>query len=115
MEHFIAEELDLKFDRINATIESQRVGMTDPKKPRVQRIAIFFYALSSAGLVTLSVVRLFSSLTIPVLIFVGSFIASLFVWNWILFVRRTELNKKLPISSKELHSRTKEFYDSLPR
>src|SRR5579863_4466475 len=49
------------------------------------------------------------------LIFAGAYCAAYFVWNWIFFERTAELDKKLPITSKELRRRTKEFYDNLPR
>jgi hypothetical protein len=48
-------------------------------------------------------------------IFVGAYVASYLVWNWTFFERPAELKKKMPISSKELQRRTKEFYDNLPR
>ena len=92
--------------------------MTEPKRTRVQRIGIGLYALCAAVLVTIAMPKLPPSpyfRVILVLFSVVFFVASLFVWNWILFVRPTELNKKLPISSKELRRRKKEFYDSLPR
>jgi 4-hydroxybenzoate polyprenyltransferase len=37
-----------------------------------------------------------------------------FAWR-VYFERPKELDKKIPISSKELRRRKKEFYDSLPR
>jgi len=35
--------------------------------------------------------------------------------RWVFFQRRAELNKKIPVSSKELRKRKKEFFDSLER
>jgi hypothetical protein len=38
-----------------------------------------------------------------------------FVWRWVFFERSAELDKKIPVSSKELRKRKKEFFDSLER
>jgi hypothetical protein len=90
--------------------------MTGPKKSRVQRIGVVFYALCSAVLVAIAIPEVPSGSYFRVLLLLFSvvfFVASLYVWNWVFFIRPTELNKKLPIGSKELRRREKAFYDRL--
>jgi len=36
-----------------------------------------------------------------------------FVWRWVFFERGPELDRKIPVSSKELRRRNKEFFDDL--
>jgi hypothetical protein len=36
-----------------------------------------------------------------------------FVWRWVFFERGPELDRKIPVSSKELRRRKKEFFDDL--
>jgi hypothetical protein len=47
-------------------------------------------------------------------IFLGSWVASYFVGDWMMFERPAELRKKFSTSSKELRRREKESYDNLP-
>ena len=95
--------------------------MTEMKKAgwidSIQRVGAWICALPSATMVTF-VIRDFNPLLgagAVFLIFSGAYFACYLVWYWILFVRPTELSKKLPISSDELRRQRKEFYDNLPR
>jgi len=50
-----------------------------------------------------------------VVIFVAMWILFRIFWGWVFFQRRAELDKKIPVRSKELRKRKKEFFDSLER
>jgi hypothetical protein len=49
------------------------------------------------------------------LIFVVLALAFYVLWIWVFFEHPTEIAKKLPISSKELRRKKKEFFDNLPK
>jgi hypothetical protein len=68
-----------------------------------------------ATLVTVMVRGLWRGLhiTLTLLLFVGLWIAFYFAGVWASTERRAELDRKFPISSKELRKRKKEFYDWL--
>jgi hypothetical protein len=89
----------------------------DAKKNRVQRIGVWFYAVASALLLMIGVPHFSTKMGLlpTTLIFSGLFIGFYFAWRWVFFERLDELDKKFPVSSKELRRRKKEFYDSLPR
>jgi len=50
-----------------------------------------------------------------VVIFVAMWIPFRIFWGWVFFQRRAELDKKIPVRSKEMRKRKKEFFDSLER
>ena len=50
-------------------------------------------------------------IALVILIFIGLGVGFYFVGIWAVVDRPAELNKKFPISSKELRRRKKEFYD----
>jgi hypothetical protein len=93
--------------------EPPKTGWRD----RIRPFGLLMYAMASAVLTILAiwpldiVVRLRSLL----LTFTGLCIAYYFVWKWFFYERPAELEKKLPITSKELRRRKREFYDNLPR
>jgi hypothetical protein len=89
----------------------------DAKKNRVQRIGVWFYAVASALFVMIGVPHFSPKMGLlpTILILSCLFIGFYFAWRWVFFERQDELNKKFPVSSKELRRRKKEFYDSLPR
>jgi hypothetical protein len=89
--------------------------MIEPKRSLLQQIGIALCALPFAALVT--VVFRTSSQFRPILgiVFVVAYCVSYLVLYWVFFTRPEYLRKKLPISSKELQRRTKEFYENLPR
>jgi hypothetical protein len=91
--------------------------MAGLQESRVNRIAAWLYGLSSAALATLAIREFLPSLGIRpfALIFFGLWIVSVFAWRWIFFDRPRELDRKMPISSRELRKRKKEFFDRLPR
>jgi len=89
--------------------------VAEPRPTVVQRIGVALCALPCAVFITI-VFNLGAQLRpIVAVIFLVSFCACYLVWYWIFFTRSEELKKKLPISSKELQRKTKEFYDGLPR
>jgi hypothetical protein len=49
------------------------------------------------------------------LIFAILAVAFYVLWMWVFFEHPAEIAKKLPISSKELHRKKKEFFDNLPK
>ena len=88
--------------------------MLGESKPLVQRVATWLYALASAVLALVA----FHPNVRPIfllVIFVAMWILFRIVWGWVFFQRRAELDKKIPVSSKELRKRKKEFFDSLER
>jgi hypothetical protein len=93
--------------------------MTEPGKigwrRRIRLFGNWIYSLASASLVMLATSPLYAALRIRsvLLIFIGLCVAFYFVWNWVLYERPAELEKKLPISSKEFRRRKKELYDWL--
>jgi hypothetical protein len=95
--------------------------MMEPKKTgwryRIRPFGSLMYAIGSAGLTTAAIWPLYPTFRprAMLLIFVGFCVVFFFVWNWVFYERPAELDKKLPISSRELRRRKKEFYDSLPR
>jgi hypothetical protein len=52
-------------------------------------------------------------IALTLLVFTGLFVGLYFAGFWALVDRPDELNKKFPISSKELRRRKKEIYDWL--
>jgi ATP/ADP translocase len=88
-----------------------------PHKSVLFRVGVGITALAPATFLTILIDKLRPNLrpSAVFLIFVGAYVASYFVWGWIFFERAAELQKKIPISSKELQRRTKEFYKNLPR
>jgi hypothetical protein len=85
--------------------------MRDQSKSLVQRIGAWLYALASAVLALVA----FHPNVRPIflfVIFVAMWLLFRIVWGWIFFQRRAEL---IPVSSKELRKRKKEFFDSLER
>jgi hypothetical protein len=88
-----------------------------PRKRLFVRIGITATALPAATLLTVLIRSMNPGLRpgAVFVIFLGACIACYLVWNWIFFERAAELEKRIPISSKELRRRTKEFYDNLPR
>jgi hypothetical protein len=79
------------------------------KKGMDQAYAVFM-ATIYAGLITGGVDRLVS-IRAEITVFLASWAVIYFVGLWIR--SRAELNKKIPVSSKELHRRKKRFYDWL--
>jgi hypothetical protein len=97
-------------------VEDRHTAQPPQKRRMLFRVGVGICSLAPAMFVTLLIGRLSSPLKggALFLIFVGAYLASYSVWNWVFFERPAELNKKMPISSKELRRRTKEFYDNLP-
>jgi len=88
--------------------------MQGETRPSVQRVGAWLYALASAVLALVA----FHPNVRPiflVVIFVVMLVLFRSVWGWIFFQRRVELDKNLPVSSKELRKRKKEFFDNLER
>ena len=88
--------------------------MKGDSKPLVQRVATWLYALASAVFALVA----FHPNVRPiflVVIFVAMWIPFRIFWGWVFFQRRAELDKKIPVRSKELRKRKKEFFDSLER
>ena len=86
-----------------------------PKRNRVQRVAVWLYALFAAVLTTLVIFQVKPQIhpfSLAV-VFGILFFAFLCAWRWLFFERIAELDRKIPISSKELRKRKKEFFDSL--
>jgi hypothetical protein len=98
-------------------VENRHTAQPRQKRRMLFRVGVGICSLPPAIFMTLLIGRLNPSLkgSALLLIFAGACVASYFVWNWMFFERPAELNKKIPISSKELRGRTKEFYDNLPR
>jgi hypothetical protein len=44
-----------------------------------------------------------------------SYAVGCYFWKWLLFDRSSEMQRKLPISSREHRENRKRFYDELPR
>jgi hypothetical protein len=94
--------------------------MTKPKKPgwrsQIRPIGTAMYAIASAFLTVIAVWQFHASARVlPVLlIFVGLCVMFYFVWYWVFYERPAELEKRLPVSSKELRRRKKEFFENLP-
>ena len=82
-------------------------------KKSIARISGVLYAAVFGSLITFGIHAHWSSMSTALLIPLSAavFVAFYFVGRWIEL--SSELNKKLPTSSKELRRRTKEFYDSL--
>ena len=93
--------------------------MTEPKKTawrsRIRPFGSLMYAMGSAGLTTVAIWPLYPTPRPRALLltFVGLCLGFYVMWNWAFYERPAELDKKLPISSKERRWRKKEFYDSL--
>jgi hypothetical protein len=88
--------------------------MHGESKPLVQRLGSWLYALASAVLALVA----FHPNVRPIfllVIFVPMWLLFRIVWGWIFFQRRAELDKKIPVTSRELRKRKKEFFDSLER
>ena len=83
-------------------------------KPLLQRVATWLYGLASAVL-ALVAFHLNVRPIFLVVIFVAMWILFRIFWGWVFFQRRAELDKKIPVRSKELRKRKKEFFDSLER
>ena len=91
--------------------------MTRIGKPRVQRVAAWLYALSSAALTVGAFGGLYPSFRPRslLIVFLVLWILFSFVWRWVFFERGPELKKRIPVSSKELRRRKKEYFDDLQR
>jgi hypothetical protein len=91
--------------------------MTRAGKLRVQRLGIWLYALASAVLIIVAFGGLYPDFRPRslLLVFVVLFILFSWVWRWVFFERGPELKKKIPVSSKELRRKKKEFFDDLQR
>jgi hypothetical protein len=85
------------------------------KRTVVQLVGICLIALPFPVFLTLAIAVRHPSRALALVVFVASLCASGLVMEWLFFTRPEELKKKLPISSKELRRKTKDFYDSLPR
>jgi hypothetical protein len=88
--------------------------MTGPKRLLLHRIGIILLALLFAVPVTFAFSRNSHPYPILPVVFVARLCASILVLNWVFFTEPERLKKKLPISSKELHRREREFFDKLP-
>jgi hypothetical protein len=88
--------------------------MTGPKRLLLHRIGIILLALPFAVPVTFAFSRNSHPYPILPVVFVAPLCASILVLNWVFFTGPERLKKKLPISSKELHRRKREFFDKLP-
>ena len=88
--------------------------MQGENKPSVQRVGAWLYALASAVLALVGFHPKVRPLFLAV-IFVVMLVLFRIAWGWIFFQRRAELDKKIPVSSKELRKRKKEFFDNLER
>ena len=88
---------------------------TPPKRSLLQRIGACLCGLPFAVFVTVALDQNPKFHPIIWVVFIGAFCVSALVMDWLFFARTEELRKKLPISSKELQRKTKEFYDNLPR
>jgi putative flippase GtrA len=91
--------------------------MAKLKTNSVGHVGAALYALSFAVLTTLAIRQFDPGLGIRsvLAILVGFCVAFFFLWEWIFFERRNELDKKLPVGSKELRRRKQEFFDTPPR
>jgi DMSO reductase anchor subunit len=89
--------------------------MAEGKRSFVQLVGICLIALPFPVFLTLVFAVRHASRLLLLVVFVASLYASALVMEWIFFTRPAELKKKLPVNSKELRRKTKEFYDSLPR
>ena len=88
--------------------------MKGESKPLVQRVGTWLYALASAVLALAA----FHPNVRPIfllVIFVAMWLVFRIVWGWVFFQRRAELDKEIPVSSKELRKRKKDYLDSLER
>lgn len=92
--------------------------MIEPNKTgwpwSVRRLGSWLYSIGSALLVT-TLIRGSNPTLRPgtILLIIGGFcVAFYFLWTWVFFERPAELDKKLPINSKELRRKRKEFFDS---
>jgi hypothetical protein len=84
-------------------------------KPRVQRVGAWLYALGSAVLTVVAIEPIYPAIrprSLLIVFFLLWFLFS-FVWRWVFFERGPELDRKIPVSSKELRRRKKEFFDDL--
>ena len=91
---------------------NERVGMS--KCLLAKRVAAWLCALAFAVLALVA----FHPNVRPIfllVIFVAMWVLFRIVWGWVFFQRRAELDKKIPVSSKELRKRKKKFFDSLQR
>jgi hypothetical protein len=89
--------------------------MAEGKRTIVQLVGICLMALPVPVFLTLSFAARHAAWYLLFIVFVGSLCASALVMEWVFFRRPAELKKKLPIGSKELRRKRKEFYDNLPR
>ena len=91
--------------------------MTRTGKPRVQRIGAWLYALAFAVLTIVAFGGLYPHFRARALLvaFFALWILFSFVWRWVFFERGPELDKKIPLSSKELRRRKKAYFDDLQR
>jgi len=89
--------------------------MTRTGKPRVQRAGVWLSALGSAVMTIVAFGGLYPDFRprYLVVVFFLLWILFIFVWRWVFFERPAELDRKIPISSKELRRRKKAFFDSL--
>jgi hypothetical protein len=91
--------------------------MTRIGKPRVQRVGAWLYALFSAALTIAAFGGLYPNFRPRslLIVFLVLWILFSFVWRWVFFERGPELKNKIPVSSKELRKRKKEYFDDLQR
>jgi len=91
--------------------------MSRTGKPRVQRVGAWLYALGSAVLTVVAFGGLYPDFRPRFLLiaFLVLWILFSFGWRWVFFERGPELDKKIPVSSKELRRRKKEYFDDLQR
>jgi hypothetical protein len=84
-------------------------------KPRVQRVGAWLYALGSAALTIAVFGGLYPAFRPRslLIVFLVLWILFSFVWRWVFFERGPELNKKIPVTSRELRRREKEYFDDL--
>ena len=89
--------------------------MSRTGKPRVQRVGAWLYALGSAVLTIVAFGGLYPDFRPRFLLiaFLVLWILFSFAWRWVFFERGPELDKKIPVSSKELRRRKKEYFDDL--
>ncbi len=104
---------------VGPTTQERRINtvMKGTGKPRVQRVGAWLYALGSAVLTIVAFGGLYPDFRRRslLIVFFVLWILFSFVWRWVFFERGPQLDKKIAVSSKELHRRKKEFFDDLQR
>ena len=85
--------------------------------PAVHKIGIAIVAVPVAWFLTF-IPELFVPNIRPGMKFITfgmSYALACYLWKWLFFDRSLEIQKKLPISSREHRENRKRFYDELPR